>query len=149
MRFLLFNLSVLAALAYLFNGGADLPLVKVAGKAAQPVHAEAKQAPKITPEKAPEAELDKPAPNQTEKPLIDQPEAAPPIPEPKEVAARPVNSTPPPELVEPSSQAPKRAPRAKAVVTHQSTPNFMSPAERRRELQRLAQDMEGFFFGSQ
>ncbi|GAB6051217.1 hypothetical protein JCM17960_00370 [Magnetospira thiophila] len=125
MRYLLFNLVVFAALAYLAVGNGTDPRAWLADVTAAPPAVERAE-PIVEPLPSPKVEPVKQAAEP--EPVVETP---PPLPPTQVVAQIPVHEVPIQQTEVP--QAPVE------------TATFMSPTERRRELARLIDDMEGRF----
>ena len=150
MRYLLFNLVVFAALAYLITGdGADPQswfedklqnLDPGAWFGQQRDTPQTVAAPDPTPAIAPQIA---PQPVDT---IADKTEAAPPPVHEAPIPA-PVVAEAAPPAAEPRDTAPVvyEAPVIAEAPTSTEQPVFMTRPERRRELNRLIQDMEGQF----
>lgn len=135
MRFVIFNLAVLVGLGYLLFGD---PAKRPAWLAPANVEVPAPLA-AVAPAPVPDV-LPEPKP-------ATQPE---PVPE-REVETVPVAAPPPPApppapaaVVEDAAQTPL-LPVAVVEPKPEPVPVLMSPRERRRELDRLVDDMEGVF----
>lgn len=161
MKFLLFNAVVAAAIGYLLLGGnsnqpADL-MAKVAATVSGPVDEDSQiMADALAPSdpvKAAPVKASKPTPE-----FIAPPARRAPAPAGQNVTAEALPKTPAePQKTEVAAVQPKAekpadpgAVKRRAQVTGEDAagddsdeePTFMSPAERRRELMRLAEDME-------
>ena len=164
MRFILFNIAVAAALVYLFKGGEltapDLQALADQAKAkVEAVVADNKghgrdviRAPK------PVAPKPKPAPKPRQTESNPKPKAAPPaLAKPVDVALRPQPKPVPGAMkIPPVPPAPPEVAQRRAEVLDEAAPKptpqppvalkegtqMMSAAERRRELNALAEEME-------
>ncbi|MEQ9327684.1 MAG: hypothetical protein RJQ21_10365 [Rhodospirillales bacterium] len=160
MRYILFNLVVFCALAYLATGSgtdprdwlagllpgqaAEVPAMPVPVSERRPVADAGRERPAAAtadPAPVPPAAAVAPAPAPT-------PPAVAAAPAPVETAAS-LPSRLVPELreaaVPPGQESPSQAVIGTDVPTPPEAPAFMTRADRRRELDRLIQDMEGRF----
>jgi hypothetical protein len=172
MRFLLFNVTVTAALIYLFavggpgvapslKGKAEDLLATLTAAAGEAIDKISDPSPgggsdELRGQATPESPRKGGQPDRTtalvpaagELPAVDASRPPPPPPSPTAAPIEPERSKPlqaPTVSRKPEAARAAPSPSADPVTPSRKRPRFMTPRERRRELQRLARDMEELF----
>jgi hypothetical protein len=159
MRFLIFNIVVVGALFYLFAGSQPFGaaersgMLSKVGAVMESIVASGRRATAAVIEKVmiQNADPDAPAPA-VPLPVIEVPvqKVVPPVLAKLAAPSPPAIAVSDPAVQKRRAEVLARGPVAavKAVVAVKAGPNFMTPRQRRRELQALSEDMELLFASS-